>query len=47
MCEPLDLKLIIDGVKLEQMDALKECGINLVSYGKELVLEDILKKMED
>lgn len=47
MCEPLGLKLIIDGIKINEMNALKEYGINLVSYGKELVLEDILKKMED
>ena len=47
MCEPLGLKLIIDGIKKEEIPMLKEYEIDLVSYGKELLIEDILKKMED
>lgn len=45
MSEPLDMKLIIDGIEKEQIPFLKEHEIDLVSYGKELLIDDILKKI--
>ena len=47
MSAPLDLKLIIDGIKKDEISYLKEYEIDLVSYGKDILLDDILKKMED
>ena len=47
MSEPLDMKLIIDGISKEEIYSLKEYEIDLVSYGKELSMDDILKRMEE
>lgn len=47
MSEPLNMKLIIDGVDKNELGYVKEAEIDLVSYGKELLIDDILKKMED
>ena len=47
MSEPLNMKLIIDGIEKSELYIAKEHEIDLVSYGKELLLDDILKKMED
>ena len=46
MSEPLNMKLIIDGIEKEQIPFLKENEIDLVSYGKELLIDDILKRIE-
>ena len=46
MSEPLNMKLIIDGVDKNELYYVKESEIDLVSYGKELLIDDILKKME-
>ena len=40
-------KLIIDGIEKNELYIVKEHEIDLVSYGKELLIDDILKKMED
>ena len=47
MSEPLNMKLIIDGIEKNELYIVKEHEIDLVSYGKELLIDDILKKMED
>ena len=47
MSNTLDLKLIIGGISKEEIYSLKEHEIDLVSYGKELLIEDILKRMEE
>lgn len=47
MSEPLETKLIIDGISKEELYTLKEYEIDLVSYGKELTIDDILKRMEE
>ena len=47
MSEPLNMKLIIDGVDKNELAYVKQAEIDLVSYGKELIIDDILKKMED
>ncbi len=47
MSEPLNMKLIIDGVSPSELSYVREHDIDLASYGKELLLDDILKKMED
>ncbi|MBP5445273.1 MAG: EAL domain-containing protein [Acholeplasmatales bacterium] len=47
MSEPLNMKLIIAGIEKDEIGMLKEYEIDLVSYGKDLLLDDILKKMED
>ena len=47
MSEPLNMKLSIDGVEKDELYYVKESEIDLVSYGKELLIDDILKKMED
>ncbi|MCR5422701.1 MAG: hypothetical protein K6E74_03610, partial [Bacilli bacterium] len=47
MSEPLNMKLIIDGINPNELGYVKEHGIDLISYGKELLIDDILKRMED
>ena len=47
MSEPLNMKLIIDGISPNELGYVKEHGIDLISYGKELLIDDILKRMED
>ena len=46
MSEPLNMKLIIDGIEKEEIPFLKQHEIDLVSYGKELLIDDILKRIE-